>query len=104
MKDSCCQFHGRAVKECKTPPTWEKTQLSNLVRHHRTGGYYARAFANGKEVWRSLKTKPFSVAEAKLAEFLKNHRKSREARAEASSAKMTFGAAVIPSDRDGNSS
>jgi hypothetical protein len=93
MKDSCCVLYGRAVKECKTTQTWERTRLSNLVRHHRTGGYYARAYANGKEVWRSLKTKHFSVAEAKLAEFLRDHRKSREAQGQASSAKITFGAA-----------
>ena len=74
--------------------TWEKTRLSYLVRHKRTGGYYARAYANGKEVWRSLKTKHFSVAEARLAEFLKGHRETRNAQAQASSAKLTFGTAA----------
>jgi integrase len=82
------------VKQCKTAQTWEKTRLSNLVRHKRSGGYYARAYANGKEVWRSLKTTRFSVAEARLAEFLKEHREMRSAHANASSAKLTFGDAV----------
>jgi integrase len=83
------------MKQPKTAVrTWEKTRLSNLVRHKRTGGYYARAYANGKEVWRSLKTKHFSVAEARLAEFLKTHRENREAQAQTSSAKLTFGAAA----------
>jgi hypothetical protein len=74
--------------------TWEKTRLSYLVRHKRTGGYYARAYAKGKEVWRSLKTKHFSVAESGLAKFLKTHRERRKAQAQASSAKLTFGAAA----------
>jgi hypothetical protein len=52
------------MKEQKTAErTWEKTRLSYLVRHKRTGGYYARAYANGKEVWRSRTTNHFSVAE-----------------------------------------
>ncbi len=82
------------MKQCKTGQRWEKTRLSNLVRHKRSGGYYARAYANGKEVWRSLKTTHFSVAEARLAEFLKEHRQRRNAHADASSAKLTFGAAA----------
>ena len=82
------------MKQCKTAQTWEKTRLSNLVRHKRSGGYYARAYANGKEVWRTLKTTHFSVAEARLAEFLKEHRQKRNAHADASSAKLTFAAAA----------
>lgn len=82
------------MKQCKTAQTWEKTRLSNLVRHKRSGGYYARAYANSKEVWRSLKTTHFSVAEARLAEFLKEHRQTRNAQLDASSAKLTFGAAA----------
>jgi hypothetical protein len=61
------------VKQRKPMKTWERTQLQNLVRH-KSGSYYARAFAGGKEVWKSLKTSRFSVAQAKLAEFLKEHR------------------------------
>ena len=38
----------------KTVKTWEKTRLQNLVRH-KTGGYYARLYLNGKEIWKSLK-------------------------------------------------
>ena len=94
MARSTVKFYGLAVKHCKTAQTWEKTRLSNLVRHKRSGGYYARAYANGKEVWRSLKTKHFSVAEARLAEFLKGHRETRRVQADASSAKLTFGTAA----------
>jgi hypothetical protein len=40
----------------------------------KSGRYYARIFGNGKEVWKSLKTSHFQVAQARLAEFLKDHR------------------------------
>jgi integrase len=81
------------VKQRKPPKTWERTRLQNLVRH-KSGRYYARAFAGGKEVWKSLKTSHFSVAEAKLAEFLKEHRERRSNGNGEVSAKMTFGEAA----------
>ena len=77
----------------KPTKTWERTRLKNLVRH-KSGRYYARAFAGGKEVWKSLKTSHFSVAEARLAEFLKEHRKRRSNANGEVSAKMTFGEAA----------
>jgi integrase len=81
------------VKGRKPTKTWERTRLQNLVRH-KSGRYYARAFAGGKEVWKSLKTSHFSVAQAKLAEFLKTHRQRvRNTNVEVS-AKMTFGEAA----------
>jgi hypothetical protein len=61
------------VKQRKPTKTLERTRLRNLVRH-KSGRYYARAFAGGKEVWKSVKTSHFSVAQAKLAEFIKEHR------------------------------
>jgi integrase len=81
------------VKQCKPTKTWERTRLQNLIRH-KSKRYYARAFAGGKEVWKSLKTSHFSVAEAKLAEFLKEHRKRRSNGNGEVSAKMTFGEAA----------
>jgi integrase len=81
------------VKQRKPTKTWERTRLQNLIRH-KSGRYYARAFAGGKEVWKSLKTSHFSVAEAKLAEFLKEHRKRRSNANGEVSAKMTFGEAA----------
>jgi integrase len=81
------------MKQQKTAEkTWERTRLQNLLRH-KSGRYYARAFAGGKEVWKALKTSHFSVAEAKLAEFLKDHRERRKNANEAS-AKMRFGEAA----------
>ncbi|MEA3188779.1 MAG: hypothetical protein QOD99_2609, partial [Chthoniobacter sp.] len=73
--------------------TWEKTREQNLVRHH-SGRYYARAFANGKEIWKSLRTSHFSVAKSRLAEFLKEHREKQAAGGGDASAKMTFGEAL----------
>jgi integrase len=79
------------VKRRKPTKTWEKTRLQNLVRH-KSGRYYARAYAGGKEFWKSLRTSHFSVAQAKLAEFLKDHRERNRGGADAglTSAKMTF--------------
>ena len=69
--------------------TWEKTRLQNMVRH-KSGRYYARAFEGGKEIWKTLRTSHFSVAQAKLA-FMKEHRE-REKHAEGVAAgRMAFG-------------
>src|SRR5437762_12975172 len=90
------------VKQCKPTKTWEKTRLQNLVRH-KSGSYYARAFAGGKEVWKSLKTSHFSVAQARLAEFLKEHRQRAGNGGNGGSgisAKMTFGEAAMSHLRD----
>ena len=82
------------MKQHKTAKTtWERTRLQNLLRH-KSGRYYARAFAGGKEVWKALKTSHFSVAEAKLAEFLKDHRERRKNANGEASPKMTFGDAA----------
>jgi integrase len=82
------------VKQHKPKKTWERTRLQNLVRH-KSGRYYARAFANGKEIWKSLATSHFSVAEARLAAFLKEHRERRSNSGDGVSAKMTFGEAAV---------
>src|SRR4029450_1697258 len=81
------------MKPHKSTKTWQKTRKPNLLRH-KSGRYYARAFAGGKEVWKSLKTSHFSVAEAKLAEFLKEHRQRVSNGNGEVSAKMTFGEAA----------
>src|SRR5215469_13866858 len=52
---------------------WNKTGKENLVRH-KSGRYYARVSGGGREVWKSLKTSHLSIAQARLAEFLKEHR------------------------------
>ena len=93
MRFSRCYSTVGLVKQCKPTKTWERTRLQNLIRH-KSGRYYARAFAGGKEVWKSLKTSHFSKAEAKLAEFLKEHRERRSNGNGEVSAKMTFGEAA----------
>ena len=82
-------FYGQGMKAETTVKTWEKTRLQNLVRH-KSGRYYARLYLNGKEVWKSLKTDHFSVAEARLASAQKEHRERKGKTTSASSAKMTF--------------
>jgi integrase len=93
LRFSRCYSTVGLVKQCKPTKTWERTRLQNLVRH-KSGRYYARAFAGGKEVWKSLKTSHFSVAQAKLAEFLKEHRERVSNGNGEVSAKMTFGEAA----------
>src|SRR6266487_2047560 len=93
LRFSRCYSTVGLVKQCKPRKTWERTRLQNLIRH-KSGRYYARAFDGGKEVWKSLKTSHFSVAEAKLAEFLKEHRQRRSNGNGEVSAKMTFGEAA----------
>lgn len=73
----------------KKPKVWEKTKEQNLVRH-KSGRYYARVHSNGKEVWKSLRTAHFSVAKARLAEFLREHREKQAAGVTEGSAKLTF--------------
>jgi len=77
------------MKQCKGTRTWARTGHRNLLKHQRSGNYYARTFAGGKEIWKSLKTSHRSVAEARLAEFVKDHRK-RLGNGGENSAKMTF--------------
>lgn len=77
------------MKPRKPTKTWQKTRKPNLLRH-KSGRYYARAFAGGKEVWQSLKTSRYSVAQAKLAEFLAEHRDRVTNGNGEVSAKMTF--------------
>ena len=90
-------FHGdstvNVMKLRKSTKTWQKTRKPNLLRH-KSGSYYARAFAGGKEVWKSPKTSHYSVAEAKLAEFLKEHRERVGNGNGEVSAKMPFGEAL----------
>jgi hypothetical protein len=81
------------MKQQKTVKMWQGTRHQNLIRH-KSGRYYARAFAGGKEVWKSLKTSLLSVAQAKLGEFLREHRKRHNALNGEVSAKMTFGEAA----------
>ena len=81
------------TQTAKKNGTWTKTRLKNLLRH-KSGRYYARAYVGGKEVWQSLGTAHFSVAEPKLQKFLEQYRSVRRRGATIASAKMTFGEAA----------
>src|SRR5262249_8789502 len=81
------------MKLSKSTKTWQKTRKPNLLRH-KSGIYYARAFAGSKEVGKSLKTSHYSVAQAKLAEFLKEHRERVSKGNGEVSPKTTFGEAL----------
>lgn len=81
------------MKKLATSKTWEKTKVQHLVRH-KSGRYYARLFLNGSEMWKSLKTSHQSVAQAKLAELLKEHRGRVGKKIDSANAKMTFAEAA----------
>jgi integrase len=96
--------HLQGAESFRRPKVWNKTGKDNLVRH-KSGRYYARVFGNGKEVWKSLKTSHFQVAQARLAEFLKDHRQrvgngGGGGKDCGVSAKMTFGEAATSHLRD----
>lgn len=65
-----------------------------LVRNKASGRYDARLYLAVKEVWRSLKTTHFSVAEARLAAAKKEHRQLKGKQIDPANAKMTFGQAA----------
>jgi len=41
-------FHGAGISAGNTVKTWEETSCK--TGHHKSSGYYARLFLNGKEV------------------------------------------------------
>lgn len=86
-------FYAVRMNTNDSVPTWEKTPQHGMVKH-KSGGYYARFFLNGKEVWKSLKTKHYSVAKARFAEAENEHRQRRGTIQSASSEKMTFAQAA----------
>ncbi len=56
------------MKTVDSEKTWTRTSIQNLVRH-KSGRYYARLFANGKQSWKSLKTDLLEVAKGKLRDL-----------------------------------
>src|SRR4051812_31202297 len=76
-----------------SPKYWTKTRLNNLVRH-ANGRYYARLYRDGKEIWKSLKTSHFGIAEGKLVGLQRELRASRGKEINPGNAKMTFGQAA----------
>jgi len=81
------------MKAATAVKTWEKTRLQNLVRH-KSGRYYARLFQDGKEIWKSLKTNSFTIAESRLGELKSQQKKQSAHRPKVTDAKLTFGQAA----------
>ena len=83
----------------EAPKFWKKTRVNNLVRH-ANGRYYARLYRHGKEIWKSLRTTHASIAEARLGEMQKDHRRDRGKEVDRGNAKMSFAdAAAIYTQR-----
>jgi integrase len=95
LASSTVLFYGGAMKSIKTgSKRWKATPHQNLVRHAESGNYYARVYSSGKEIWRSLRTTHLTIARARLAEFLKEHRQRLGSGSKEVSTKMTFGEAA----------
>ncbi len=77
----------------KTVKTWEKSRVQFLLRH-KSGGYYARVYAAGKEHWKNLDTSHFSVAQARLPDALKEIREAAAKNPNFGKGRMTFGDAA----------
>lgn len=56
---------------------WQKSKVSNLYKEQESGWYYGRASVGGKEKWQSLRTKVFSTAKLRLADWLRDVRAVR---------------------------
>ncbi len=87
-------FYGHAMKESKTVKTWTRTGTQNLVRH-KSGRYYARIFAGGKESWKALKTDIMEVAKAKLRDLAGEMQKTTKASAAQDRGRMTVGDCAV---------
>ena len=59
-----------------------KSRVPNLVKYAPTGRYYARAKLGGNQVYESLRTFDYEVAELRLAKFMEQMRKRRAKRFE----------------------
>jgi len=53
---------------------WQRTNVTNLLKNDQSGTYYGRVKSNGRQKWRSLKTKSVSVVKLRLADFEKEIR------------------------------
>jgi integrase len=80
-------------KVTRNKSAWQKTNVSNLVRYVPSQTYFARIRVRGKLIRKSLKTKVFSVAQLKVADFAKEKRAVAEIQGTVTG-KMTFGDAL----------
>jgi hypothetical protein len=68
---------------------WQKTKVQFLLKNSDSGVYYARLYRDGKEIWKSLKTDAFSVAQARLAVEAKAVQQAVKANATVGSGRAT---------------
>jgi integrase len=80
--------------EKHSPKRFEKSSVANLYRYVPTGVYYAMPRIRGKLKSKSLKTDKFSVAQLRLADFLKEEHQKAESFENTVRGKLTFGDAV----------
>jgi integrase len=83
------------VKKQKTTPAdppevWQKSPVPNLIRYVPSGVYFARVRVGGKLIRRSLGCTKFSVAQLRLADFIKDKRTQLESRQTAEAGQLTF--------------
>jgi hypothetical protein len=68
---------------------WRATKVQFLLENTESGIYYARLYRDGKQVWKSLKTQVFSVAQARLGVELKDVRQAAKTQATVESGHAT---------------
>lgn len=80
--------------------TWERTSVTSLLRHSKSGRYYSRFIVAGKQKWTSLDTDVLSVAKLRIADEAKKVLRKRKARDAIKSGTCTMGdLGVIYKDR-----
>jgi lambda repressor-like predicted transcriptional regulator len=82
------------MKTAEKEKTWTRTSTQNLMRH-KSGVYYARLFANGKQTWKSLRTDLLEVAKSKLRELTENADKMVRVSAARDRGRMTMGDCAV---------
>jgi integrase len=77
-------------------PRWQKTNVQGLLRHTKSGGYYARLHIAGKEKWKSLKTTSFEVAKGKMRtdDTVTDIRQAQETKQELRTGSVTVGTLI----------
>jgi len=75
------------------PEEWQKSPVPNLIRYVPSGIYFARVRVGGKLIRRSLGCTKLSVAQLRLADFIKEQRTQLEIRQTAEAGQLTFGQA-----------
>jgi integrase len=71
---------------------WLATKTQFIYRHKESGRYYVRAYRQGREVWRALKTTSYEVAKHKAKQELATIHKARNLENAITGTAATFGA------------